>query len=166
MSNGRSTISFAAFARTCVLVVGLACSSAASLADESAGQYLVEPGDILSLGVVGVPELSAKLPIAIDGTVSFPLIGQVAIAGQTLAQARVTVQRLMSTKSVHRTTSDGSTLTVTIAPADIGLSIEEYRPVYVNGDVAKPGEQTFRPGLTIRRAVAVAGGYDILTVQA
>ncbi len=36
--------------------------------------------------------------------------------------------------------------------------IIEYRPVYVTGDVAKPGEQRYTPGLSVRQAVSLAGG--------
>jgi polysaccharide export outer membrane protein len=44
----------------------------------------------------------------------------------------------------------------------VNITIAEYRPVYVSGDVAKPGELPFRPGLTVRQAIALAGGYDVL----
>jgi polysaccharide export outer membrane protein len=40
--------------------------------------------------------------------------------------------------------------------------VAEYRPVYLNGDVAKPGAQTYRPGMTVRQAIALAGGYDTM----
>jgi polysaccharide export outer membrane protein len=160
--NGLSAMKLVRFLLGMALTMGLACHAGATQASDSEAQYQLEPGDVLSLNVVGVPELTTKLPIGIDGGASFPLIGQVEIAGRTLAQARATVQQLMEGKSIHRTTADGSVFTVAFAPADIGLSIEEYRPVYINGDVAKPGEQMFRPGLTVRRAVALAGGYDIL----
>jgi polysaccharide export outer membrane protein len=39
-----------------------------------------------------------------------------------------------------------------------------YRPVIVDGDVAKPGEQAFRPSMTVREAIALSGGYDALRV--
>ena len=39
-------------------------------------------------------------------------------------------------------------------------TVVEYRPIYVNGDVSKPGEHPFRPQMTVRQAVALSGGYD------
>jgi polysaccharide export outer membrane protein len=40
----------------------------------------------------------------------------------------------------------------------ISVSIVEYRPVFVAGDVGKPGEIIYRPGMTVRQAIASAGG--------
>jgi polysaccharide biosynthesis/export protein len=42
------------------------------------------------------------------------------------------------------------------------VGVVEYRPIYVNGDVSKPGEQTYRPRMTVRQAVALSGGYDVM----
>jgi polysaccharide export outer membrane protein len=53
-----------------------------------------------------------------------------------------------------------------IEPDEISLEVAEYRPVYLTGDIARPGELAFRPGLTVRRAVAIAGGYDPLRTGA
>jgi len=50
---------------------------------------------------------------------------------------------------------------VSITGKDLSVYVVEYRPVYMAGDVAKSGEQPFRPGMTVRQAVAVAGGYDV-----
>jgi polysaccharide export outer membrane protein len=38
----------------------------------------------------------------------------------------------------------------------------EHRPFYISGDVSRPGAVPYRPGLTIRHAIALAGGYDAL----
>ena len=44
-------------------------------------------------------------------------------------------------------------------------TVAEYRPVYVNGDVSKPGEYPYRPTTTARQVVALAGGYDIMHIR-
>ena len=44
-------------------------------------------------------------------------------------------------------------------------TVVEYRPIYVNGDVSKPGEETYRPSMTVRQAVALAGGYDVVRLR-
>ena len=46
----------------------------------------------------------------------------------------------------------------------MAASIVEYRPVYVMGDVSKPGQYAFNPAMTTRQAVAMAGGYDMLHI--
>ena len=40
----------------------------------------------------------------------------------------------------------------------VSVRIIEYRDFFVNGEVKKPGGYPFKPGLTLRKAVAVAGG--------
>jgi polysaccharide export outer membrane protein len=41
---------------------------------------------------------------------------------------------------------------------ELYLDIAEYRPVYVTGGVRNPGEITYRPGMSVRQALAIAGG--------
>jgi len=41
----------------------------------------------------------------------------------------------------------------------VSVSIMEYRPFYVTGEVEKPGSYPFHPGLTIDRAISIAGGF-------
>jgi polysaccharide export outer membrane protein len=42
------------------------------------------------------------------------------------------------------------------------VTVVEYRPIYVNGDVAKPGEYPYRARMTVHQVVALSGGYDIM----
>ncbi|MBV9202800.1 MAG: hypothetical protein JOY83_24310 [Alphaproteobacteria bacterium] len=44
-------------------------------------------------------------------------------------------------------------------PPSVAVQIKEYRPFFIMGDVQKPGDYPFRPGLTVLQAVSVAGGY-------
>ena len=57
---------------------------------------------------------------------------------------------------------DGREDAITIEPNDVTATVVEYRPIYVNGDVSKPGEHPYRPLMTVRQAVALSGGYDVL----
>jgi len=47
----------------------------------------------------------------------------------------------------------------------VTATVAEYRPVYVNGDVSKPGEYAYRPASTARQLIAMAGGYDIMHIR-
>ncbi len=121
------------------------------------------PGDVLEFSVAGAPDLERKVPIDMDGMASFPLVGDIPTKARTLAQLRTDVRSLLSQKQYrqHVAGSARSSLDV-IWPDQVALTYAEYRPVYINGDVAKPGEQKFKPGMTIRQALSLAGGYDIL----
>ena len=141
---------------------GLLFAAVAAGAPAAWAEYKISPGDVLNLTIVGVPDLTTRAPVDVDGVATLPLAGPVRVAGLNLADARAKLQTILPGKEYRRHTDDGREFPVIIAPSDINLSIAEYRPVYLNGDVAKPGEEPYRPGLTVRQAVALAGGYDIL----
>jgi polysaccharide export outer membrane protein len=144
-------------------IAGLAVCALVLLAPASArADYLLAIGDVLELSAVGVPELRQKMPIGQDGTISVPLAGQLQVSGLTLEQVRGKIREILPRKEFRRHTQEGREYPVILSPGDIDVAISEYRPVYLNGDVAKPGEQPFRPGLTVRQAIALAGGYDIM----
>ncbi len=142
---------------TSVAVAALIAGVGAARAD-----YKLGAGDMLSFTVAGLPELMTKTSVDIDGEATFPLIGPLPVAGLSLPQALAKVQAVLPGKEFRRHAEDGREFPIIIAPSDIGLAVSEYRPVYLNGDVAKPGEEPFRPGLTVRKAIALAGGFDVL----
>jgi polysaccharide export outer membrane protein len=127
--------------------------------------YRLAPGDVLEISAVGVPELGRRVPIDVDGLAVFPLIGAVEASGLTLAELRTKVGELLPAKILRRKTVDGRYVADNISPDELTVEVVEYRPVYLDGDVAKPGAQPFRPGLTVREAVALAGGYDVMRLR-
>ena len=127
----------------------------------ASAEYRLFPGDSIEIAIASMSDMKFRAQIGPDGEASFPLIGEVSVAGLTLPDARRKVQTLLPTKEVRRRSPEGREYPVIITSDEISLSIVEYRPVYLNGDVSKPGEQSFRPGMTIRQAVALAGGYDV-----
>lgn len=142
------------------LMVTLLC--ALSPASSRADEYRVAPGDTLEFSTVATPDLKTRATIRLDGEVTLPLIGDVKAAGLTLAKLRAKLQNLLASKVYRKRSEDGREVPVMLAPDEISVTVAEYRPIYVNGDVSKPGEQQFRPGMTVRQAIALAGGYDIM----
>jgi polysaccharide export outer membrane protein len=130
-------------------------SSAAS------AEYRLLPGDAVEISVAGLPELRQRAQISVDGAASLPLVGEVNLAGLTLEEARAKIQVLLPKGGLTRRTDDGREYPVIVSPGEITIVVAEYRPVYLNGDISKPGAQPFRPGMTVRQAVALAGGYDV-----
>lgn len=125
-------------------------------------EYRLNQGDVIEFSVIAAPELKHRAAISLDGTVSLPLLGEIKAAGLSIAELRAEVFRTAPTKILRRRTPDGREYPIVISPEEITLEIVEYRPVYVNGDVSKPGSLPYRPGLNVRQAVALAGGYDIM----
>lgn len=130
----------------------------------TAADYLLSPGDTLELVVLDVFREPQKAAIGIDGLVSFPLVGDVRAAGRTLKDVRSDIRDALTRQPLRRAraepgSSTSGSSTYSITPNDVSLQIAEFRAVYVSGDVAHPGQVTYRPGLTVRQAVAMAGGY-------
>lgn len=127
--------------------------------------YKLAPGDTLEISAMGVPDLHQRVAIDLDGYVAFPVFGQVKAAGRTLGDLRAELGKSIATKDFRVLTTDGKLVHLAVGEQEFNLAIAEYRPIFVNGDVATPGSQAFKPNLTVRQAVASAGGYDLLHMK-
>ncbi len=97
--------------------------------DVSEDVYIIGPGDELELKVFGSEELSGPLTVLSDGSVSFPYLGSVRLAGLTLQQAMLWTRELLS-KELLRT--------------DLQLTVTRPRPMHISiiGQVQRPGLYT------------------------
>jgi polysaccharide export outer membrane protein len=140
-----------------LLAASLMCSVAATGAE-----YHLNVGDVIEISVARVPELQRRVAVNLDGNITFPLLGTLAVAGLTPSQAQVRIQAGLATKIFQKRTLDGRYSDVAIDPDEVTATVAEYRPIYVSGDVSKPGEFPYRPLMTVRQAVALSGGYDTM----
>lgn len=137
-------------------VVALSLSTVPALP----GDYLIRPGDILQIDVTGVSGMQHSMPVGPDGTIRAPLAGSVLVAGRSIHDINELLQARLASKTLRQASPSGEEFLVIIDPERILVSVAEYRPVYVSGDVASPGERQYRPGLTVRQAISLAGGYE------
>ncbi len=118
---------------------------------ERAKVYLLGPGDKLNVTVDGVKDHSGEFDIAGNGQVSIPFVGKVKAAGLTLKEFEQTVK---------------SRLKVYIRDPQVRVSVLNYRPFYIQGEIKKGGQYDYVDGLDVRRAVAIAGGYTYRAIKA
>ncbi len=111
----------------------------------SAAAFLLSPGDKVKIATFGEEKLSGDFEISPAGTISFPLIGEVKAAGLEADQL---------SKAIEAQLADGFLL-----EPRVSVQVANFRPVYVLGEVNKPGEYPYTQGLTIRGAVAKADGF-------
>ena len=123
----------------------------------AAAEYLLHPGDTLEISVAGTG-LKQKAVIGIDGEISLPLYGQLNVGGLPVSVAKEKVVRAVSNRVYPQMGAGGRDVPSLILPEDVVVTVAEYRPIYISGDVAKPGEYAFRAGMTAQQAVALAGG--------
>lgn len=151
-----------------LLALAFACGTAsaqtAPVAPPATGQaeYRIQVGDVLEVAAAGVPDLRLRVQVGLDGEIAYPLVGHIKVAGLPLQEVRDMMRQILPTKIYQLRTTDGRELSIHILEEEVTVAVAEYRPVYLNGDVAKPGEIVFRPGLSVRQAIALAGGYDIM----
>jgi len=139
------------------ILLALICSAVSAKAD-----YRLDVGDVLEISVAGVPDVRQRVVVQLDGSISYPMLGSFVVAGLSPAEARAKIRAILSTKVFRQRTPDGRENVVAIEPDQVTANVVDYRPIYVNGDVSKPGEQAYRPLMTVRQAVALSGGYEIM----
>jgi polysaccharide biosynthesis/export protein len=145
-----------------LIATGLTISATQARAES---EYRINVGDVLEVAVTGVPELQRRAAVQMDGNISLPLVGVVPVAGLPLSQIRAKIGAALVSKVFRQRTPDGREVVILIAEDDVTAIVAEYRPIYVNGDVSKPGEYPYRPSVTARQVIAVAGGYDIMHMR-
>jgi polysaccharide export outer membrane protein len=109
--------------------------------------------------IVGAPEMSRTIPIEMDGTAWFPVIGEVPVGGTSLRDVRERVAQAYSATSVTQPAGADS-VPEFVQPSQVYVGVEEYRPIYVTGDLLEPRTIGFRPGLTLRQVIALASVGD------
>lgn len=132
--------------------------AASSPADGS--EYRLQPGDVIEVSLLGLPELRQRMPIQLDGTITASLVGDLKVAGLTPGEMRSKIKAALAGKLIRYQGQDGRAIVSAVEPDAIAATVSEYRAIYVSGDVSKPGEQSYRLGMTVRQALAVAGGAD------
>lgn len=115
-------------------------------APQVAGDYRVGPRDQLEITVFGHTNLSGSYTVSADGSISFPLIGEVPVGGRTTRDIEAAItQRL----------ADGF-----LKSPQVSVRVTEYRSqrVFVMGEVGQPGPVALTGSLTLLEALANAGG--------
>ncbi|WP_206434432.1 polysaccharide biosynthesis/export family protein [Iodobacter ciconiae] len=108
--------------------------------------YKLGAGDIVTIRVFGEDELSReRVKLTDAGTLQYPVLGEIVIKDMTTGD----LQRLITTGLKGRY----------LVNPHVAVFIEEYRPYYINGMITSAGGYPFQPGLTVLKAIALAGGF-------
>ena len=107
--------------------------------------YRLGVGDKLKVTVFGEQDLSGAYEVNAAGRLAIPLIGEVPAKGQPIGSVREAIAARLSQGYLKQ--------------PRVSVEVLNYRPIYIHGEVRSGGEFPFKPGLKMRDAVAVAGGY-------
>ena len=111
----------------------------------SFSDYRLGTGDEISIKVFGEEELSSEFTLSDAGTISYPFLGEINALDMTIGEL---------SQLITKELADGY-----IINPSVNIQVIAYREFYINGQVEKPGAYPYQPGLTLHKAVALAGGY-------
>lgn len=127
-------------------VIGLALAFGLSgFASQTVSDYRLASADKVRIDVFGEDALGGEFVVNAEGKVALPLIGDVQAAGLTVAQLQDAVTQALSQGYLNQPRVTAQVLT--------------YRPIYILGEVNRPGEYPYVPDLTVLNAVATAQGF-------
>jgi protein involved in polysaccharide export with SLBB domain len=124
----------------------LAMEARAQAKSDALSSYRLNSGDVISIRVFGEDDFNReKIRLTDAGTVSFPVLGEIPMLGRTVGE----IEQLVTDRLKGRY----------LVNPRVSVWIDEYRSYFVNGMVEKPGAYPFQPGLNVRKAVSIAGGF-------
>lgn len=118
--------------------------------------YRLDAGDRLRIVVYGQEGLTNTYLVGAGGSITMPLIGAVTARGRTPAELSAAIAARLRNGYIRQ--------------PYVAAEVEAYRPFFILGEVAAPGQYPFVPNMTVESAVAIAGGFsprarrDLVTV--
>jgi polysaccharide export outer membrane protein len=108
--------------------------------------YHLDAGDKLRVVVYGQEGLTNTYAIDAGGSITMPLIGAVAARGRTPAGLAAEISARLRNGYIRE--------------PSVAVEVETYRPFFILGEVAAPGQYPYVPNMSVESAVAIAGGFS------
>ena len=108
--------------------------------------YHLDAGDKLRVVVYGQEGLTNTYAIDAGGSITMPLIGSVPARGRTPAGLAADISARLRRGFIRE--------------PSVAVEVEAYRPFFILGEVAAPGQYPYVPNMTVESAVAIAGGFS------
>ena len=145
LSISRIICGLSALAWLCVLPALAGAQTAAR--DLSLSNYRLGSGDVVTVEVLGEDDLKReRIRLSDAATISYPILGEIRLSGKTVGE-------------LERIIREGLRGRYLVNP-QVNVTINEYRHFYINGQIKRPGGYPYVPGLTVLKAVAIAGGFN------
>lgn len=130
-----------------VVSLGLALSFGGQVFAQQQGatdQYTLESGDRIYIQVFDEPDLTMEATVGQSGAINYSYLGSVEVAGKSPEQL---------TDDITEKLRDGY-----LKNPSVNVTVQRYRSFFVDGEVRSPGSYGYEPGLTLAKAVSLAGG--------
>lgn len=133
------------FAALAALLISACATAPAPLPEANASTYLLGPGDEIRVSVYRLNELTNTYRVSDAGIVSIPLLDPINAAGRSIDEVRNDIEAAVAEKNL-------------VLNPNVSAEVSQYRPFFVIGEVNKPGQYAFAPGMNVLTALGMAGG--------
>lgn len=137
---------------TALLCFEVSCASAPTIVSAPpvapAEDTTLGAGDVFDIRVYGEKELSDTYRVASDGSIDFPLIGNILVEGMTPSDVKEKIEQQLISGEFLKT-------------PQVSIFVKEYasKKVSVFGEVNKPGTFSYQEGMGVVEAISLAGGF-------
>lgn len=131
----------------CLLLT--ACEPGADLPplpETQAGPYRLGVDEQIRIITFGQEQLTGQFRVNDRGNVAIPFLGAIPADGLTTTEVERSIERRLKEKKV-------------LLDPSVSVEVMSYRPVFILGEVAKPGQYPYQPNMTVLTATAIAGGF-------
>jgi polysaccharide biosynthesis/export protein len=140
----------AVLSSTAAPLAGLASCAPGSnlppLAETPPGPYRLAVDDQVRIITFGQEQLTGQFRVNDRGTIAVPLLGAIPATGLTSSELERKIEHDLKEKKLLNDPS-------------VSVEVVGYRPMFILGEVSKPGQYPYEPGMTVLTAVAIAGGF-------
>lgn len=144
-----------------LMIAAVALATCATPAFAAGDLYRLAAGDSLFFSILSFPDLSRTVQVGVDGRVFLPIVGSLSVEGRSLDEIRSEIEVMFLSDPLPFAELTASGQAGSLDAARFMIDIAEYRPVYISGAVANPGQVQFRPGMTVRQATVISGGIGL-----
>lgn len=107
-------------------------------------EYKLGQGDQIAIQVFDEPDLSIDATVGASGIINYSYLGNVRVGGKTSDEIEDTISALLENGYL-------------VNPS-VNVTVTQFRAFFINGEVRNPGSYSYQPGLTLDKAIALAGG--------
>jgi polysaccharide export outer membrane protein len=137
---------FAKSVLVCLLIILAGCSTKQLEVDSRPYLYTLDTGDVLRLAISGEAN-ELQITVGESGLINFDQLTNISVRDKTVQQLQAFITQQLVQQQLYNN------------PV-VQVSIEQYRPFYIDGAVNNPGSFEYEPGLTVSKAISIAGGLS------
>lgn len=114
--------------------------------------YMLDAGDKVRVTVFDQEDLTNTYNVDQSGYIAVPLVGPVPARGRTVQQLESEIAAELRKGFLRN--------------PDVSVEVDQYRTIFVMGEVGAAGQYAYTPGMTVQNAIAAAGGFTARANQA